>query len=80
MFLAKIFNCRQDLDFVRGKTKYNPSNIGLATHLYIYSVVMVIKLMEHYMGKLHIAGQKKKKTLILCTNTVAVLNISYLHR
>ena len=45
MFLAKRFNCRQDLDFVRKEKK--TSDIGLATHLSIYSVIMVIKLMGH---------------------------------
>ena len=67
MFLAKKFNCGQDLDFVRKKKtkhkKKNPSYIGLATHLYIYSIIMVIKLMEHYMGY-YMQLEKKKKTLI----------------
>ena len=55
MFLAKSFNFEQDLE-------KNPSNIGLAIHLYICSVIMVIKLMG-ITWALHVAG-RKKKTLI----------------
>ena len=39
MLLAKSFNCGQDLDFVRKKSSY----VDLTIHLYIYSVIMVVK-------------------------------------